>query len=162
MDLQLLAPSAGWTDYERVFVDALRELRASGHETALFGDIDLQAHREWEERVCREAGIAACLPLWHRDRLQLAHESIARGFEAVVFCVDSRHLGDEFCGRLFDESFIADLPAGVDACGENGEFHTFVYDGPLFAQENFVSRSRSMRLPANGKVEWYAHDSANA
>jgi uncharacterized protein (TIGR00290 family) len=133
LGLQLLAPSAGWTDYEKVFVDALRTLRASGHEIAVFGDIDLEPHREWEERVCRDAGISACLPLWHRDRLQLAQESIALGFKAIVVCVDSRYLADEFCGRQFDESFIADLPVGVDACGENGEFHTFVYDGPAFA-----------------------------
>jgi uncharacterized protein (TIGR00290 family) len=133
LGLELLAPSAGWADYEKVFVDALRTLRASGHERAIFGDIDLQAHRDWEERVCSEAGISACLPLWQMDRLQLARQSIALGFKAIVVCVDSRHLGDEFCGRRFDEAFIADLPAGVDACGENGEFHTFVYDGPLFA-----------------------------
>lgn len=133
LGLELLAPSAGWTDYEKVFVDALSTLRASGHEIAVFGDIDLAAHREWEERVCGLAGMSACLPLWQKDRLQLARESIALGFKAIVVCVDSRHLGDEFCGRQFDESFIADLPAGVDACGENGEFHTFVYDGPLFA-----------------------------
>jgi len=134
LGLQLLTPSAGWKDYEKVFVDALRQLRASGHDIAIFGDIDLRAHRDWEERVCREAGISACLPLWQKDRLQLARESIALGFKAIVVCVDSRHLGDEFCGRAFDESFIADLPPGVDACGENGEFHTFVHDGPLFSQ----------------------------
>jgi uncharacterized protein (TIGR00290 family) len=133
LGLELLSPSAGWMDYERVFVDALSGLRASGHEIAIFGDIDLQPHRAWEERVCRQTGMVACLPLWQRDRLDLARESIALGFKAIVVCVDSRHLGDEFCGRDFDESFIADLPAGVDACGENGEFHTFVYDGPLFA-----------------------------
>jgi uncharacterized protein (TIGR00290 family) len=134
LGLELLTPSAGWTDYEKVFVGALRHLRASGHEIAIFGDIDLQAHRDWEERVCMLAGLSACLPLWHKDRLQLARESIALGFKAIVVCVDSRHLGDEFCGREFDETFIADLPPGVDACGENGEFHTFVYDGPLFSQ----------------------------
>jgi uncharacterized protein (TIGR00290 family) len=153
LDLQLLAPSAGWTDYEKMFVGALRELRASGHEIAIFGDLDLQAHRDWEERVCRDAGISACLPLWHRDRLHLARESIALGFKAVVVCVDSRHLGDEFCGRAFDESFIADLPAGVDACGENGEFHTFVYDGPLFARPvefQLVGRSEYFAPPQFG------------
>lgn len=133
LGLDLLAPSAGWTDYEKVFVDALCTLRASGHEIAIFGDIDLQAHREWEERICQRAGMSALLPLWHGDRLQLARQSISLGFKAIVVCVDSRHLGDEFCGRQFDDSFIADLPADVDACGENGEFHTFVYDGPLFA-----------------------------
>jgi uncharacterized protein (TIGR00290 family) len=144
LGLDLVAPSAGWKDYEKVFVQALQNLKSSGHEAAIFGDIDLEPHREWEARVCRQAGLEHCLPLWHRDRLQLARESIALGFKAIVVCVDSRFLADEFCGRLFDESFIRDLPAGVDACGENGEFHTFVYDGPLFERPvEFALQGRS-------------------
>jgi diphthine-ammonia ligase len=134
MGLDLVGPSAGWSNYEAVFVDALTRLKSSGHEVAVFGDIDLEPHREWEAKVCRAAGLEHSLPLWQRNRLELAHESIALGFEAIVVCVDSRYLGDDFCGRSFDEAFIRDLPAGVDACGENGEFHTFVFDGPLFAQ----------------------------
>jgi uncharacterized protein (TIGR00290 family) len=133
LGLALVAPAASWADYERVFVAALRELHASGHRVAIFGDIDLQPHRDWEERVCALAGLAPALPLWHRDRRELAAESLALGFRSIVVCTDSRYLSDEFCGREFDENFLADLPAGVDACGENGEFHTFVYDGPLFA-----------------------------
>lgn len=143
LGMELVGPSAGWKDYEQVFVRTLMQLREVGHEVAVFGDIDLDAHREWEERVCREAGLEAALPLWQMNRRQLARESIALGFKAIVVCVDSRYLGDEFCGRPFDEHFIADLPAGVDACGENGEFHTFVYDGPLFAQPvDFVMEGR--------------------
>lgn len=134
LGLDLVGPSAGWKDYETVFVQALDELRSRGIEVAVFGDIDLEPHREWEARVCRQAGLEHCLPLWQRNRLELARESIALGFKAIVVCVDSRFLADEFCGRRFDEAFIKDLPAGVDACGENGEFHTFVFDGPLFAQ----------------------------
>jgi uncharacterized protein (TIGR00290 family) len=132
LGMKLVAPSASWADYERVFVRTLRELREEGHEAVIFGDIDLEAHRAWEERVCREAGLNPLLPLWRRDRRELAREAIALGFRALVVCTDSRYLADEFCGRLYDESFLADLPPGVDACGENGEFHTFVFDGPLF------------------------------
>jgi diphthamide synthase (EF-2-diphthine--ammonia ligase) len=87
----------------------------------------------------------------------LARESIALGFEAIVVCVDSRFLGDEFCGRLFDESFIADLPPGVDACGENGEFHTFVFDGPLFAQRldiRVAGRSEFIAPPQFGNQRY--------
>jgi uncharacterized protein (TIGR00290 family) len=143
LGLQLVGPSAGWKDYEKVFVEALIELRGRGHEAAIFGDIDLEPHREWEARVCEQAGLNHCLPLWHRDRLELARESIALGFKAIVVCIDSRFLGDEFCGRAFDESFIRDLPVGVDACGENGEFHTFVYDGPSFQRSvEFVLKGR--------------------
>jgi uncharacterized protein (TIGR00290 family) len=134
LGLELLGPSASWSGYEPAFTAALRALRASGHDTAVFGDIDLQAHREWEERVCAVAGLRAYLPLWGRDRQELAREVLDLGFRSLVVCVDSRHLSDEFCGREYDARFVADLPAGVDACGENGEFHTFVYDGPLFRQ----------------------------
>ena len=134
LGLDLMIRRASWTDYERVFTAALRELKEREYANAVFGDIDLQAHRDWEERVCAAAGLTPVLPLWHRDRRELAHEVIASGFRSVVVCVDSKFLPDEFCGREYDESFLADLPAEVDACGENGEFHTFVYDGPNFSK----------------------------
>ena len=148
MGLDLVGPSAGWTNYEPVFVQTLKDLKSNGHEVAIFGDIDLEPHREWEERVCRSASLEHSLPLWLRNRLELARESIALGFEALVVCVDSRYLSDDFCGRVFDESFIADLPPGVDACGENGEFHTFVIDGPLFA--------RRLDVRTEGRSEYIA------
>lgn len=132
LGLELMLRGASWADYERVFTDALRELKERGYDRAVFGDIDLQAHRDWEERVCAAAELTPVLPLWLQDRRELAHEVIDSGFRSVVVCVDSKHLPDEFCGREYDRSFLADLPAGVDACGENGEFHTFVYDGPNF------------------------------
>lgn len=144
LGLDLVGPSAGWKDYEKVFVEALQRLRREGVEAAIFGDIDLEPHRAWEEKVCRQAGLDHCLPLWQRNRLELAQESISLGFKAIVVCVDSRFLSDEFCGRAFDQHFIDDLPAGVDACGENGEFHTFVHDGPMFQRPvNFVFTGRS-------------------
>jgi uncharacterized protein (TIGR00290 family) len=145
LGLDLVGPSASWRDYEKVFIQTLQELRGRGLEVAVFGDIDLEPHREWEERVCRQAGLEHSLPLWQRNRLELAQECIALGFKAIVVCVDSRFLGDDFCGREFDASFIEDLPAGVDACGENGEFHSFVYDGPLFARPvEFVQQGRAV------------------
>lgn len=132
LGLQLVTPCASWTGYEEMFVRTLRTLHAQHHRFAIFGDIDLQPHRDWEERVCAEAGLTACLPLWGRNRRELAAESLSLGFRSIVVCTDSRYLGDDFCGRAFDAQFIADLPAGVDPCGENGEFHTFVFGGPLF------------------------------
>jgi diphthine-ammonia ligase len=131
--LELLVRNASWSSYEPVFTDALQALRASGHEIAIFGDIDLEPHREWEEKVCARAGIRPVLPLWRGDRAALAREVIEAGFRAVVVCTDSRYLADEFCGRQYDADFLRDLPPSVDACGENGEFHTFVYDGPNFS-----------------------------
>jgi uncharacterized protein (TIGR00290 family) len=133
LGLELMLRNASWKDYERVFTDALKTLRTSGCEVAVFGDVDLQAHRDWEEKVCANAGLTAELPLWNRDRVSLARDIIAAGFRAVVVSVDSRYLSDEFCGRDYDESFLLALPSGVDLCGENGEFHTLVYDGPNFS-----------------------------
>lgn len=139
-----------WQNYEEKFIDTLRDARADGVTHAVFGDIDLVPHREWEERVCAQAGIVPCLPLWDEPRRKLVDEFLALGFKAVVVCVNGNHLGEEFCGREFDAAFLADLPASVDACGENGEFHTFVYDGPAFAQPVRLTRTAKehYRAPA--------------
>ncbi len=134
LDCELVTPAASWQDYEAQFTAVLRELRSQGTEIAIFGDIDLQAHREWEEKVCAVAGLTAYLPLWQEPRELIAQEVLREGFEAYVVCTDSRYLADEFCGRRYDALFLKDLPVGVDACGENGEFHTFVFNGPMFRQ----------------------------
>jgi len=125
--------SATWKGYESAFIDELRALRALGYTHGIFGDIDLLAHREWEEKVCAAVGIEAVLPLWQEPRLALAEEFWNAGFRALVVCTDDRFLSHDYCGREFDRAFVASLPAGVDACGENGEFHTFVFDGPSFS-----------------------------
>lgn len=131
---ELVAPVTSWQDYEAHFTATLRELQSRGIEIVIFGDIDLQAHREWEEKVCAAAGLTAYLPLWHEPRDLVAQEVLREGFEAYVVCTDSRSLADAFCGRRYDAQFLKDLPPGVDACGENGEFHTFVFNGPMFQQ----------------------------
>ena len=132
LSLKLIAPAASWRSYETVFVEELQKLKAEGIGTAVFGDIDLAAHREWEEAVCSRAHLEAVLPLWNENRLDLVEEFLDSGFRAVVVCVNEKFLPTEFCGREFDRKFLADLPETVDACGENGEFHTFVFDGALF------------------------------
>ncbi|HZX27990.1 MAG TPA: diphthine--ammonia ligase [Telluria sp.] len=129
-----------WATYEEKFVQLLREAHANGIRGAIFGDIDLEPHREWEEKVCARAGLAPSLPLWGEPRRALVDEFLAAGFKAVVVCVNGKYLGPEWCGREFDAAFLAELPAGVDACGENGEFHTFVYDGPAFRQPVQMAR----------------------
>ncbi len=127
--------SASWQSYEQDFISKLQNLHLDeGITQAIFGDIDLIAHREWEEKVCTAANIEAILPLWNENRLSLVNEFLNAGFKARVTCVDGRFLDDSFVGVEFDAQFIAGLPEGVDACGENGEFHTFVYDGPNFSQ----------------------------
>ena len=135
LGIELVIGHAGWADYETVFTQRLQEFAARGITHGLFGDIDLQPHRDWEEKVCAAAGLRAELPLWQEPRRALVDELLALGYRARVVCVDARFLDASFCGREFDEAFLADLPEGVDACGENGEFHTFVFDGPRFARQ---------------------------
>jgi uncharacterized protein (TIGR00290 family) len=141
LGLPLVMRRAGWADYEAVFTDQLRAFAAQGLTHGLFGDIDLQPHRDWEEKVCAAAGLQAVLPLWQAPRRALVDELFGLGYRARVVCVDARFLDASFCGRVFDAGFVADLPEGVDACGENGEFHTFVVDGPRFARpvQHFVA-----------------------
>lgn len=124
---------SSWVDYEHNFISALTAIKQDPIDSVIFGDIDLLPHRQWEEMVCAKAGLVATLPLWGEDRLKLVEEFLGLGFKARVVCVDGEFLDQSFVGREFDHDYIAALPSGVDPCGENGEFHTFVYDGPNFS-----------------------------
>jgi uncharacterized protein (TIGR00290 family) len=154
LGIALVMRRATWQGYEAVFTEQLRAFAAQGITRGLFGDIDLQPHRDWEEKVCAAAGIEAVLPLWQAPRRALVDELLALGYRARVVTVDARFLDASFCGRMFDAGFIADLPDGVDACGENGEFHTFVVDGPRFARpvahEVVQIRELKTAVPAPG------------
>lgn len=135
---ELVTRSASWKTYEAQFLCAARELQERGATRAVFGDIDLQAHRDWEEKVCASVGVEVVLPLWNENRRALAQEVLALGFRAKVVCVAQKWLDKSFCGRDFNRAFIEKLPADVDPCGEDGEFHTFVFDGPGFKNPLFV------------------------
>jgi len=131
--VSLLSAAATWADYERTFVELLGAAREQGAATAVFGDIDIPRHREWEENVCRQAGLAAELPLWQVDRLKLLEEWWAAGFEAQIVVVRDGLVDARYLGRLLDRQVAEEFAAlGVDPCGENGEFHTLVTAGPLF------------------------------
>ena len=125
---------AGAGEYAAVFAAHLNALRESGHTHLVFGDIDLQAHRDWLEPACAKAGLAAVFPLWGEARGAIAQEVIARGIRAKLVCVDMRRLDASFCGVEYDAGLLARLPPDVCPCGEDGEFHTFVWDAPAFAQ----------------------------
>ena len=124
---------------------ALARLRAEGVRHVAFGDISLSSVREYRERMLARGGFAGVFPLWGRDSRELAGAFWRTGFRAVAVCVDTHRVPREFAGRDLDESFFADLPADVDACGENGEFHSFVYDGPGFAYPVRFTRKRRPR-----------------
>jgi uncharacterized protein (TIGR00290 family) len=164
LGIPLVMRSASWRDYEAVFVDQLRQFAAQGLTHGVFGDIDLQSHRDWEEKVCASAGISALLPLWQQDRRALAQQVIDLGFRARVVCVDARWLDASFCGAEYDEAFLARLPAGVDACGENGEFHTFVFDGPRFVQPvaHRVAAVHELRFEAPAPGHYFSAELAPA
>ena len=119
--------------YAMAFQAALQALQDSGHTHLVFGDIDLQAHRDWLEPQCADAGLQAVFPLWGRARRDVAKEIVARGIQAQLVCVDTRWLDASFAGAAYDAALLARLPAGICPCGEGGEFHTFGTGGPGFA-----------------------------
>jgi uncharacterized protein (TIGR00290 family) len=119
--------------YEAAFAEALAPVRARGVTRVAFGDLFLADVRAYRERQFATLGMQPMFPLWMRDTGVLAREFIARGFEAVLVCVDPTKIDPSFAGRLFDAALLTDLPSGADPCGENGEFHTFVFNGPGFS-----------------------------
>jgi uncharacterized protein (TIGR00290 family) len=116
--------------YEKAMAIALRRFRARGIRHVIFGDLFLEDIRRYRERQLAELGLECVFPLWGSDTHRLAHEMMESGLEARLVAVDTRRLPGAFAGRPFDDDLLADLPAGVDPCGENGEFHTFVTAGP--------------------------------
>jgi uncharacterized protein (TIGR00290 family) len=127
-----LFPSS-WQDYESKFVSALALLTKEYQlQYAVFGDIDLQGHRDWEEKVCAKAGLQAILPLWKQDRRKLVDEMLASGIETMIVSCNEI-MGERFLGQIITPTLVDELEAlGIDACGENGEYHTLVLNCPLF------------------------------
>jgi uncharacterized protein (TIGR00290 family) len=119
--------------YEREMDRALAEARAAGVSRVVFGDLFLADVRAYREAKMAGSGIEPLFPVWGRDTTQLARDMLAGNLQATLTCVDPRRLDRSFAGRAFDEALLAALPAGVDPCGENGEFHTFVSAGPMFS-----------------------------
>jgi uncharacterized protein (TIGR00290 family) len=118
--------------YEDRLAAAVREIQAQGIHHVAFGDLFLEDLRAYRERQMTALGLEPVFPLWMRDTTELAREFVHLGFQAVLVCVDTNVLDPVFAGRAFDEDLLRDLPADVDPCGENGEFHTFTHAGPIF------------------------------
>ncbi len=119
-------------EYESKMAEVLKGYMETGVVSVVFGDIFLEDLRADREKNLAVLGMKGVFPLWKRDSAELMRSFIDLGFKAVTVCVDTRALDGRFVGRSIDEQFMADLPKEVDVCGENGEFHSFVYDGPLF------------------------------
>jgi diphthine-ammonia ligase len=136
-------PTTG-DNYRDVFVEMLHAFRREGIEGGVFGDIDFNAHRDWIEGVCRETGITPYLPLWLEDQRKLMEEFIDAGFIAVVVAAKKELFGEEILGRRIDRAFLDSLGQGITPCGEAGEFHTLVIDGPIFKQKLEITASQKV------------------
>jgi diphthine-ammonia ligase len=139
LDFPLVQRRASWDDYEAEFKEALQAFKEEGIDGGIFGDIDLEEHRQWVERVCQETGITPYLPLWGLPQEKIMRDFIGLGFEAIVVTTRADTLGEEWLGRKVDRDFLKQIDEmekkkGVTPCGEAGEYHTFVVDGPLFIQ----------------------------
>ncbi|MGK7378945.1 diphthine--ammonia ligase [Planococcus sp. 1R117A] len=135
MGLPLMVGKASWAEYEKEFIEHLKIFKAQGIEMGVYGDIDLEDHLLWIQKVSAEAGMEVNHPLWQEPRKDLLKELIEEGFKAVITVVDTTRLDEAFLGREFTHELIEELEAfGIDACGEEGEFHTIIIDGPIFIE----------------------------
>jgi uncharacterized protein (TIGR00290 family) len=129
-----LSENLGMEEYNAIMAETVRGLKAQGYTDTIFGDIFLEDLRVYREAQLAQQGIRAQFPLWKRDTRGLLTEFIDLGSKTVLVCIKGELLDKSFAGRVIDRDFIKDLPKNVDPCGENGEFHTFVFDGPIFRQ----------------------------
>ncbi len=138
--------SSSWSTYENAFIEALSALKADGICGGVFGDIDIEEHRKWEEMVCGEAGIEAYLPLWHKSRFELLDELFNLDYHAIIVVIRNDKIGKEFIGKKLSPDLVAEFGRiGIDPCGENGEYHTVVVDGPLFNHKVDLSAKGSIQ-----------------
>lgn len=132
LEIVVIAKNSSMEDYEAAMRRTLAHYAGLGVSSVAFGDVFLEGLKEYREGKLSQVGMKAVFPIWKRDANELARSFLEVGFKAVITCVDSHVLDKAFAGRAFDERFLRELPAAVDPCGENGEFHSFVYDGPIF------------------------------
>jgi len=130
--LMELEEHATMESYNALMEQNLLELKKEGYSASCFGDIFLEDLRAYREQMLEQQGMEAIFPIWKKDTGKLLSSFIDLGFKAIVVCINEQVLDKSFCGREIDPSFLADLPPHIDPCGENGEFHTFCYDGPIF------------------------------
>jgi len=134
--------------YEKEFKKAISCFKKENIMAGVFGDIDVQEHRDWIERVCNELGIKPVFPLWKKKRKKIMERFIEPGFQAIIVAVNSEFLGEDWLGRRLDKEFLKDIEnlGNVDICGENGEYHSFVYNGPIFRKQvRFAEDKKTLR-----------------
>lgn len=119
-------------EYQELMSSIMSKIKSQGVTHSIFGDIFLEDLRKYREDQLQSIGMNAVFPIWKKNTADLIQEFLDLGFKTIVTCVNETYLDKSFAGRIIDESFIKDLPENVDPCGENGEFHTFTFDGPIF------------------------------
>jgi uncharacterized protein (TIGR00290 family) len=146
------------TIYKQAMANALTELQQEGITTVAFGDIFLEDLKTYREQQLQSVGFDAVFPLWKRDTRQMVEMVEYTGIEAMIICVNEKFLDKDFLGRKIDRSFLNDLPPNVDPCGENGEFHTFVFNAPYFKSAIPIAKGeityRQYRSADNDKDKW--------
>ncbi|WP_455685115.1 Dph6-related ATP pyrophosphatase, partial [Tenacibaculum discolor] len=120
--------------YNSTMKSQMMEFVGNEVKYSIFGDIFLEDLKNYRDSKLAEVGLSGVYPLWKQNTKKVLQEFLDLGFKAITVCVNAKLLGKEFVGRVIDEEFVKDLPNNVDVCGENGEFHTFVFDGPIFKQ----------------------------
>ncbi|MBN8886931.1 MAG: ATP-binding protein [Rudaea sp.] len=149
-----IPPQASNDVYEAAFADALARAQVTEPklDAIAFGDLYLADVRAYREALLQRLGWRGVYPIWGEDTAEVARRFIARGYRAILSCVDTQQIDADFCGCDFDATLLADLPASCDPCGENGEFHTCVYAGPMFAQP--IALARGERVLRDGRFEY--------
>lgn len=128
-------PKSTNEEYEKKMEDAMNKYKKLGVHKVAFGDIFLEDVRKYREKNLEKADMEAIFPLWGRETGEIANTFINSGFKSIITCVDTKVLDGSFAGRFFDKDLLTDLPENIDPCGENGEFHTFTFDGPIFKEK---------------------------
>lgn len=154
-----LPEQSNMSEYETSVMSRVTWLKEKGINHSVFGDIFLEDLKRYREERLAAAGINCVFPIWKKDTKQLLDTFLDDGFKAIIVCVNETYLDKSFCGREIDKDFSRDLPSTVDPCGENGEFHTFVYDGPIFARPVPFEKGdivyRTYPAPGNGDQQQY-------
>ncbi|HEA30537.1 MAG TPA: diphthine--ammonia ligase [Leeuwenhoekiella sp.] len=144
--------------YTETIEGEFQQLVSSDYTHAIYGDIFLEDLREFRQRSLQKFGLQGVYPLWKKDTATLARQIVDLGFKAITVSTSNKLLGKDFCGKEYDQDFLDNLPQGVDPCGENGEFHTFVYDGPIFKKpvlfETGARVKRDLNTSSTEKGDW--------
>lgn len=141
--------------YAQTMSSKMQEMKGKGIDHAIFGDIFLEDLKKWREDQLAKEGLKGVFPLWKKNTRKLVNEFIDKGFKTIVVSIDTKYLDESFTGQVIDHHFLKMLPSHVDPCGENGEFHTFVFDGPIFKTP--VSFTLGERM----YKEYASHDAKN-